>query len=79
MNDNTEVTNPENTAPVIQAKRGRGRPKLAETAYDRAVAILKALPADAENKARVDAVVASGIKKSSAAVYVSKAKREGLI
>ena len=51
-------------------KRGRGRPKLAETAYDRAVKIFQNHHASRANA--IAAAIAAGIPKASANVYASK-------
>lgn len=63
---------------VIQAKRGRGRPKLAETAYDRAVKIMRSLD-KYDTKTVISALEAAGIKKSSAHVYLCNARQAGVI
>lgn len=67
-----EVAPAADTAP----KRGRGRPKLAETAYDRARAIMEAQPDQSNRKALIEAVVNSGVKATSAAVYASRYYKE---
>ena len=51
-------------------KRGRGRPKLAETAYDRAVKIFQNHHGSRANA--ISAAIAAGIPKASANVYASK-------
>lgn len=51
-------------------KRGRGRPKLAETAYDRAVKIFQNFHDSRANA--ISAAIAAGIPKASANVYASK-------
>ena len=70
----TIITGPE----VIVAKRGRGRPKLAETAYDRAVKIMQGLSKH-DTKSVIAALEAAGIKKSSAHVYLCNARQAGVI
>jgi hypothetical protein len=86
MSENIEV-NVENTVAAeaiaetgntIVAKRGRGRPKLAETAYDRAVGAM-ILTGASDTATLLAACTAIGIKKSSAAVYLSTARKNGLV
>ena len=50
--------------------RGRGRPKLAETAYDRAVKIFQNFHDSRANG--IAAAITAGIPKASANVYASK-------
>jgi hypothetical protein len=60
------------------AKRGRGRPKLAETAYDRAVALIRAA-GTADREALMGLLETKGFKRSSAYVYVWKAGKAGVL
>jgi hypothetical protein len=60
------------------AKPRRGRPKLAETAYDRAVKVLNDL-GKYDTKSMVAALTATGVPKNSAHVYICKARGDGLI
>ena len=56
------------------AKRGRGRPKMAVTAYDRALEFIKA--SGLADAAALTAMLESkGFKKNSAAVYVWRARK----
>lgn len=64
------------TSEPTVAKRGRGRPKLTETAYDRAVAVMNA--ATTRDRGELTKLlVASGVNKSSAAVYAWRAGKQG--
>jgi hypothetical protein len=63
---------------VIVAKRGRGRPALAETAYDRAVKAVQA-SGKYDTKSMIATLEAVGIKKASANVYICKARAAGVI
>jgi hypothetical protein len=63
---------------VIVAKRGRGRPALAETAYDRAVKAVQA-SGKYDTKSMIATLESVGIKKASANVYICKARAAGVI
>ncbi len=75
---NAVATDPTQTTTEIVAKRGRGRPKLAVTAYDRARDAMVAT-GSADTATLLAAVTALNIKKSSAAVYLHRARKEGVI
>jgi hypothetical protein len=77
MSENTETTVVENSE-VIVAKRSRGRPRLEVTAFDRARDAFVAT-GSSDTATLIAAATAIGIKKSSAAVYLHTARKNGLV
>lgn len=66
----TESDGRTEAVPVIKVKGRRGRKRLGNSDFCKAVAALGALPATADRKTMLDCLVSKGIKRTSAVVYL---------
>ena len=75
----TEGDGQTEAAPAVKVKGRRGRKRLGNSDFCKAVSIIQSLPANADRKTVLDCLVAQNIKQTSAVVYLwryNKGERE---